>query len=125
MNLNFIIVYVEDLQKLKAFYENALGMTYMGAVSATNFATMRPSGGGAMVGLQAKAGSQLPPGRETQPGSVELSFEVEDVDATYKQWKKNGVEIIAEPMDLPFGRYMLAKDPEGHYLSVFRFAQKN
>jgi hypothetical protein len=23
--------------------------------------------------------------------------------------------------DLPFGRYFLARDPEGHYLSVYRF----
>ena len=124
MNLNFIIVYVEDFEKLKKFYIEALDMTNMGSLSSNSFATLRPSNGGAMVGLQAKASSQLPPGRETQPGSVELSFEVEDVDATYKQWKKNGVEIIAEPMDLPFGRYMLAKDPEGHYLSAFRFAQR-
>jgi len=124
MNLNFIIVYVNDLEKSKAFYADALGMTYIGAESATEFATMRPSGGGAMVGLQLKAASKLPPGRETQPGSVELSFEVADVDATWKLWKEKGVEMISEPLDLPFGRYFIAKDNEGHYLSAFRFAQK-
>jgi predicted enzyme related to lactoylglutathione lyase len=125
MNLNYIIVYVNDLPKMKAFYIDKLGMTNLGSVSSDIFATLRPSNGGAMVGLQDKKSSQLPPGRETQPGSVELSFEVEDVDATHKQWKKNGVEIIAEPTDLPFGRYMLAKDPEGHYLSAFRFANRS
>ena len=124
MNLNFIIVYVNDLEKSKAFYADALGMTYVGAVSSTEFATMRPSGGGAMVGLQLKASSKLPPGRETQPGSVELSFEVADVDATYQQWKEKGVEMISEPLDLPFGRYFIAQDNEGHYLSAFRFAQR-
>ena len=46
MNLNFIIVYVNDLEKSKAFYTEALGMTHMGAVSSTEFATMRPSEGG-------------------------------------------------------------------------------
>jgi predicted enzyme related to lactoylglutathione lyase len=124
MNLNFIIVYVEDFAKMKAFYENALGMTNVGAVSSDAFATMRPSGGGAMVGLQDKKTSQLPPRWETSGGSVELSFEVADVDATWKQWKDNGVEMISEPTDLPFGRYFLAKDPEGHYLSAFRFNQR-
>jgi predicted enzyme related to lactoylglutathione lyase len=124
MNLNFIVVYVDDLEKSKAFYTDALGMTYMGAVSSATFATLRPSEGGAMVGLQSKASSKLPPGRETQPGSVELSFEVADVDATCKLWKEKGVEILSEPIDLPFGRYFLAKDNEGHYLSAFRFAQK-
>jgi predicted enzyme related to lactoylglutathione lyase len=66
----------------------------------------------------------LPPKDETQPGSVELSFAVEDVDATYKQWKEKGVEMISEPTDLPFGRYFLAKDPEGHYLSAYKFANR-
>lgn len=125
MNLNYIIVYANDFQKLKAFYIDKLGMTNLGSVSSDIFATLRPSGGGAVIGLQDNKSSQLPPARETHPGGVELSFEVEDVDATHKQWKANGVEIISEPADLPFGRYMLAKDPEGHYLSAFRFAQKN
>jgi predicted enzyme related to lactoylglutathione lyase len=99
-------------------------MSYVGAESSDTFATLRPSNGGAMVGLQAKQSSKLPPAYEQQAGSVELSFEVEDVDATTKNWKEKGIEIIAEPVDLPFGRYMLAKDPEGHYLSAFRFAQR-
>ncbi len=123
MNLNYIIVYVNDLEKLKAFYTDALGMTNVGSVSASTFATMRPAGGGAMVGLQSKESSNLPPKYEDHPGSVELSFAVEDVDATYQQWKDKGVEMISEPTDLPFGRYFLAKDPEGHYLSAYRFAK--
>ncbi len=124
MNLNFIVIYANDLQKLKDFYIDALGMSYVGAESSDTFATLRPSNGGAMVGLQAKASSKLLPAKEEQPGSVELSFEVEDVDATCKAWKEKGVEIINEPIDLPFGRYMLAKDPEGHYLSAYKFAQR-
>jgi len=124
MNLNYIIVYVNDLEKLKTFYTEALGMTYVGSVSANAFATLRPSGGGAMVGLQAKEFSELPPKFEDHAGSVELSFAVDDVDATWKQWKENGVEMISEPTDLPFGRYFLAKDPEGHYLSAYKFAQR-
>ena len=123
MNLNYIIIYVNDLPKMRTFYTEALGMTNIGAVSADAFATMRPAGGGAMVGLQSKASSVLPPKYETQPGSVELSFAVDDVDATWQQWKDKGVEMISEPTDLPFGRYFLAKDPEGHYLSAYKFAQ--
>ena len=125
MNLNYIIIYANDFHKLKAFYIDKLGMTNLGAVSSDIFATLQPSAGTTRIGLQDKKSSKLPPAHETQPGSVELSFEVEDVDATFKQWKKNGVEIVSEPADLPFGRYMLAKDPEGHYLSAFRFAQRN
>ena len=62
--------------------------------------------------------------QEKQPGSVELSFAVDDVDGTWKRWKEKGVEMVTDPMDLPFGRYFMAKDPEGHYLSAYRFSQK-
>jgi len=122
MNLNFMIVYVQDIDKAKAFYTEKLGMIFVEALSGPTFVTLNP-GSGAMIGLQDKASSKLPPGREDQPGGVELSFEVEDVDATWQQWKANGVQIVAEPMELPFGRYMMAQDPEGHYLSAYRFAR--
>ena len=122
MNLNYIIVYVRDMEKLKAFYTEALGMAVVAELSSPTFVTLRPAAG-AMIGLQDSKASRLPPGREDKPGSVELSFAVDDVDSTWKHWKEKGVEIIADPVDLPFGRYFLAKDPEGHYLSAYRFAR--
>jgi len=124
MNLNYIIVYANDFPKMKAFYIDQLGMTNLGSVSSDIFATLQPADGGARIGLQDKKSSALPPGQEEHPGNIELSFAVEDVDATCKQWKVNGVEIISEPHDLPFGRYFLARDPEGHYLSGYRFANR-
>ena len=123
MNLNYMILYVGDVQKSKAFYTEILGMEVMEALSSPTFVTLRPAGG-AMIGLQDKTASRLPPGKETQSGSIELSFEVDDVDATWKHWQANNVEIVSEPLDLPFGRYFLAKDPEGHYLSAYRFGKK-
>ncbi len=123
MNLNYVILYVRDMNKSKAFYTDVLGMKVLEVASGPNFVTLR-SASGAMVGLQDRTASRLPPGREEQPGSVELSFEVDDVDATWKHWKDRGVELLTDPMDLPFGRYFLATDPEGHYLSAYRFAQK-
>ena len=120
MNLGYVIVYVDDLNKSKAFYAEALGLTVVEAHSGPTFVTLKGESGAA-VGLQDNATSELPPKFEGQPGSVELSFEVEDVDATWKRWKANGVDMVTEPMDLPFGRYFMAKDPEGHYLSAYRF----
>lgn len=123
MNLNYAIVYVRDLDKAKAFYTETLGLTVVEALSGPTFVTLRPADG-AMIGLQDSAASRLPPGREDRPGSVELSFAVDDVDGTWKRWKEKGVEFVIDPSDLPFGRYFLAKDPEGHYLSVYRFHQQ-
>ncbi|MBX3064342.1 MAG: VOC family protein [Anaerolineae bacterium] len=120
MNLNYIIVYANDINKMTKFYIEALGMSIVEAHSSPTFVTLS-SDSGAMIGLQDKSASQLPPRDETQPGTVELSFAADDVDATWKQWQQNGVEMITEPLDLPFGRYFMAKDVEGHYLSVYRF----
>jgi predicted enzyme related to lactoylglutathione lyase len=122
MNLGFVVLYVHDMAKVQAFYTEILGLSVVEAVSGPNFVTLRPTGG-SLLALQDKAASRLPPGQDEHPGSVELSFEVDDVDGTWQRWKEQGVELVTEPMDLPFGRYFLAKDPEGHYLSAYRFAQ--
>jgi predicted enzyme related to lactoylglutathione lyase len=124
MNLGFIVLYVDDIEKSKAFYTDLVGMTVVEAISSPTFVTLRPEGG-SFVALQDKAAAKFPPKDETQSGSVELSFEVSDVDATWKRWKDQGVDCVSEPTDLPFGRYFLAKDPEGHYVSVYRFNQRN
>ncbi len=124
MNLNFIILYVRDIQKLTAFYRDVVGMTVLDAISGPNFTTLKPESG-AMIGLQDAQASKLPPGQEQGSGSVELSFEVEDVDASYAQWQARGVELLSEVLDLPFGRYFLAKDPEGRFLSIYRFRHED
>lgn len=122
MNLGYIVLYVRDMSKAKAFYMELLGAEFLEKDSSPTFISLRPTGG-SLIGLQDKATSRLAPARETESGSVELSFEVDDVDHTWKHWKEKGVELLTEPVDLPFGRYFLAKDPEGNYLSIYRFNQ--
>jgi predicted enzyme related to lactoylglutathione lyase len=122
MNLNYLILYVQDMDKLETSYTDVLGMEVVEAGSSPTFITLRLAEG-AMIGLQDKSTSRLPPAKAPS-GSVELSFAVNDVDATWKQWKEQGVEIVSDPVDLPFGRYFLAQDPEGHYLSAYRFGTK-
>ena len=121
MNLGYVILYVRDLDKAKTFYTDTLGLTVVEAHSGPAFVSLRTANG-SWIALQDKAAGQFPP-KDEQPGAVELSFEAEDVDGTYRQWKAAGVEIVAEPMDMPFGRYFMAKDPEGYHLSVYRFNQ--
>lgn len=123
MNLGFVILYVDDTEKSKAFYTNILGMAVLEEISGPNFVTLRPDGG-SLIGLQDKKTAQFAPKDEAHAGSMELSFEANDVDGMWDQWKAQGVEILSDPVDLPFGRYFLAKDPDGHYLSVYRFAQR-
>jgi predicted enzyme related to lactoylglutathione lyase len=123
VNLGFVVLYVQDMKKVEAFYTDILGLTVVEEVSSPTFVTLR-SGGGSLLALQDKTAALMPPAREDQPGSVELSFEVDDVDATWKRWKEQGVTVVADPVDLSFGRYFLAQDPEGHWLSAYRIAQQ-
>jgi len=68
--------------------------------------------GGAFVALQ--AGTDIPD-QIFEPG-----VQVDDVDATYAQWKANGATMLDEPRDLPFGRAFMLQTPDGHVLRVFQ-----
>ncbi len=120
MNLGFVILYTQDVSKAKAFYADRLGMSVVEASSGPTFVVLRPEGG-SLIALQDK--SERLSANSDALSNTELSFEVTDVDGIWKRWQANGVEIVSEPMDLPFGRYFLAKDPEGHFLSVYRLKQ--
>jgi predicted enzyme related to lactoylglutathione lyase len=64
----------------------------------------------------------LPAKRETTiaPVGIELSLEVEDVDATWRAWQAKGVQTLSAPQDFPFGRAFDAQDPEGHLLNIYK-----
>lgn len=125
MNFGFVILYIRDMEKAQNFYTGVLGLSVVEAISSPNFVTLRAPAGGSFIALQNNATAQFPPKDDPHAGNVELSFEVDDVDATWQQWKDQGVEMVSEPVNLPFGRYFMAKDTEGHYLSVYRFNQRN
>jgi predicted enzyme related to lactoylglutathione lyase len=121
VNLGFVILYVRDVAAAQAFYTDALGLTVVPEESGPHFVTLRGEGG-SLLALQDTATAQFPPKDEAGNGGVELSFAADDVDATWQRWRQQGVTLVTEPMDLPFGRYFMARDPEGYYLSVYRLA---
>jgi predicted enzyme related to lactoylglutathione lyase len=123
VNLNFAILYMRDMTASKAFYTDVLGLTVVEELSGPSFVALRGDGG-ALLALQDKATAKFPPKDEEHAGGVELSFAVDDVDGTWRRWQARGVTLVTEPMDLPFGRYFMARDPEGYYLSVYRLAAK-
>lgn len=121
VNLGFFILYVRDMAASQAFYADVLGLTVVPEVSGPHFVALRGEGG-SLLALQDKATAQFPPKDEAGNGGVELSFAVGDVDATWRRWQEHGVTLVTEPLDMPFGRYCMARDPEGYYLSAYRLA---
>src|SRR5438067_2387059 len=119
MNYAFgmLSLYVRDVEKAKAFYTGFLGMKVIPALSGPSFVFLQPIEG-TPIALQDV--TALPPGVPAQAGGFELNFEVEDLDATYQEWKAKGVEVLTEATDMGAGRFFRAKDTEGHVLSLYQ-----
>jgi predicted enzyme related to lactoylglutathione lyase len=120
-NFQGTILYVHDMPKAQAFYQDVLGLQMDEAQSAPVFAFFK-TGDSTFLALEDVA--ILPPGQAQPAGSFELAISVEGVDTVYREWKVRGVPMIEELHDAPFGRNFLAKDPEGHHLSVYTLARR-
>ncbi len=120
-NFQGTILYVQDMLKAKAFYQDMLGLQIDEAQSGPVFAFYN-TGDNTFLALEDV--SILPPGQAKPAGSFELAIRVDDVDTVYQGWKARGVPMIEELHDSPFGRNFLAKDPEGHHLSVYTLAAR-
>jgi predicted enzyme related to lactoylglutathione lyase len=121
MKMGIVILYVRDIQKAKAFYTEVVGLPVIEEQSDVNFIMLRPTEG-SLLALEDI--SVLPAGQAKEPGSIEVGLEVADADAVWQRWKSHGVEMVTELEDKPFGRTFLAKDPEGHYLTVYAPGQR-
>jgi len=120
MKLGIIILYVHNIEKAKAFYSDVVGFTVEPGDNSAAFAYLRPADS-PMFALQDI--STTTADKAAIGGCTEIGFMVDDVDETFEHWKAKGAEIVSEPEDKPFGRYFLAKDPEGHFLDVFGSAR--
>ena len=110
-------LYVQDVEKAKAFYTEFLGMKLIPAFSGPTFVFLQPSEG-TPIAIQDLA--SLPSGVSAQQGGFEINLEVEDVDAALLEWRAKGVEVLSEVTDMGAGRWFRAKDPGGHVLSVYQ-----
>ena len=119
MNHTFgmLSLYVQDVEKAKAFYTEFLGMNFIPAFSSPTFVFLQPTEGTPIAIQDLNA---LPPGVSAQQGGFEINLEVEDVDAALREWKAKGVEVLSEVTDMGAGRWFRAKDPAGHVIAVYQ-----
>jgi catechol 2,3-dioxygenase-like lactoylglutathione lyase family enzyme len=116
-NFSFVLLYVENLPASVGFYSDLLGRPIV-ETSAT-FA-MLPLTEGVMLGLWSR--KTVEPTAAAQAGASEVAFTVENaaaVEATFADWKKRGLNILQEPVQMDFGTTFVAADPDGHRLRVF------
>ncbi|MDQ3690935.1 MAG: VOC family protein [Chloroflexota bacterium] len=117
-----ITLFVEDLDATKRFYGEVFGkpVTYEDDSSAVfQF-------GDTLVNLlkEAAAHELVAPAAvaDRDAGSrMQLTVEVEDVDATCAELTRRGVELLNGPMDRPWGvRTAAFRDPAGHVWEIAR-----
>ncbi|WP_034267897.1 VOC family protein [Haloechinothrix halophila] len=117
--IDYVIWYVESLQRSVAFYRDVLGMEvriegdgYVEfAMDNTKFALFER---GKLTDLIGQTGGNPPCG--------EIGFIVDDVDAEADRLRQAGVEILTGPVDRPWReRTVHIADPDGN---IVEFAQK-
>jgi catechol 2,3-dioxygenase-like lactoylglutathione lyase family enzyme len=116
-NFSFVILYVENPPASAAFYADLLGRPVV--QTSPDFAVL-PLSDGVMLGLWSR--KTVEPAAVAQAGGGEVAFRVEDAMAArtmFADWKKRGLNIIQEPVQMDFGLTFTAADPDGHRLRVF------
>jgi predicted enzyme related to lactoylglutathione lyase len=110
--LHAIAVFVTDLERARAFYEDALGLPIAAQGSfGFQFGEAPPFLG---VHPALHPGAKAMVGRETG-----LTFRVDDLVATRAQLQLHDVAFLTEPVQQGFGMMAMVADPDGNVLALW------
>ncbi len=119
-NVDFITLFVEDLARSKAFYQDIFGLTVV--FEDENSAVVRFGNTGINLLSIPAARELIEPGTVAGPESgsrLQFTIEVDDVDAVCAELAERGVSLLNGPMDRPWGiRTASFPDPGGHIWEV-------
>lgn len=117
--LDYTVVYVRDMEAMRAFYEDVLGFTLDRALSE-NWLEYR-IGPNTLALARPFLTPDDPPAPEGM-AALQLAFRVEreDVDACAKTLAEKGVPALSPPTDRDFGhRTLFFRDPDGNVLEIY------
>lgn len=112
-----IMLYVSDVARSKEFYTGVLNAKVLPDFASEGFAMLQLPDSPPLALFAVSGG--LPPGVSATPGGFELDLEVEDLEATYKDWEAKKVELITGIFGQGGVRLFYGKDPDGHLLAVY------
>ena len=118
--ISAITLFVENLEETKQFYREAFGLPIM--FEDEDSAVFKFEG--ALVNLlKATAARELIDPAAVAPADMgsrmQLTIEVDDVDATCAELTSRGVVLLNGPMDRPWGiRTASFRDPAGHIWEI-------
>ena len=117
LNPDLMIFYVDSPEASGRFYARLIRREPVEASPAFVLFALES---GLKLGLWSR--HAVEPAAKSSGGSAELVFTVggaAEVDATFADWKAQGLKILQEPVAMDFGRSFTALDPDGHRLRVF------
>jgi lactoylglutathione lyase len=117
--LDYVIHYVESLNRSVAFYRDAIGLRVR--IEGDGYVEFEMENTKFSLFERSKLPDLI--GREGgSPPCGEIGFLTEDVDAEAQRLRGLGVEILSGPVDRPWGeRTLHIADPDGN---IIEFAQK-
>jgi predicted enzyme related to lactoylglutathione lyase len=116
-SFSFVLLYVENPPASAAFYADLLGRP---PIETSSTFAMLPLSDGVMLGLWSR--KTVEPAAVAPAGGGEVAFTADNaaaVKATFTDWKRRGLNIIQEPVQMDFGYIFVATDADGHRLRVF------
>ncbi|MET3290254.1 UNVERIFIED_CONTAM: catechol 2,3-dioxygenase-like lactoylglutathione lyase family enzyme [Brevibacillus sp. OAP136] len=123
LNVDVVTLFVEDLQKVKVFYQDVFGFS---AVYEDDVSAVYKFGNMSINLLEiSEAYDLLCPGKVAtrESGSrFQFTIGVDDVDAVCNELSTRGIALLNGPVDRPWGvRTAAFTDPAGH---VWEIAQQ-
>lgn len=118
--LGTVSIFVEDQDRAKAFYTEALGMELISddplwPGADARWLSVTPAGAETKINLY-KFDEHWEHYRSVFGQSQAMTLECDDIDETYRVYKERGVEFLGEPDTQFWGRYVMMKDSEGNKL---------
>lgn len=101
-----------DLTRSRDFYRDVLSLR-VGTDASPQWVDFELADG-QRLGLHPQSDTLL-----VRPGSLQLGFHVDNVDAFITDARTSGARILQDPYDQTFGRVAVIADPDGYVIQVF------
>ncbi|MGI6380698.1 MAG: VOC family protein [Anaerolineae bacterium] len=111
-----IALRVTDYARARQFYTEVLEMPVLGQIPGREIEFLGIGG----TTIELMGGAEPESLAKPQAGLIHLAFEVEDVDATYRELSDRGVTFTVEPKSVGDLRVAFFVDPDGNELELFR-----
>jgi predicted enzyme related to lactoylglutathione lyase len=112
--IKFLGIPVRDQERALQFYTGKLGLRVL---TDQEFSEKQRWIELSIPGAETGIVLFTPEGHEDRIGTfVNTSWEVDDVDKTYRELQENGVEFNGPPQKQPWGSFITMKDSEGNQI---------